>query len=150
MTVPCSYCGTPITGRKSRFTHTRGKNRYCSKECTASGLRMSANERLKKPAVTLLGAHYIKEYGGKRCAVCGFDRFVEFAHIIARKDGGTIDPVNIIPLCPNHHRLFDRNLLNEGESEIIKPRIEKANQSPNSRFKVVPIEELPCPTYLSQ
>jgi HNH endonuclease len=34
------------------------------------------------------------------------------AHIISKKDGGSYRAENILILCPNCHRMFDRNLLN--------------------------------------
>lgn len=53
-----------------------------------------------------------ERYGG-RCAIpeCGFDSVVEIAHIVPRSLGGTDEPSNLLVLCPNHHAMFDRGLL---------------------------------------
>lgn len=55
------------------------------------------------------------------CCVCGFNRSVDFAHIVWKKDGGKIRKDNIAILCPNHHRLFDSGKLTEEEFALIKP-----------------------------
>jgi predicted restriction endonuclease len=54
----------------------------------------------------------------KACVVCGYDKFVDVAHIkpvaafspqAKLKDINA--PENLIYLCPNHHREFDRGYL---------------------------------------
>jgi predicted restriction endonuclease len=54
------------------------------------------------------------------CSICGFKRFVELCHIKWEKDGGKVNKANITILCPNHHRLFDHNLLTAEELSKIK------------------------------
>ena len=46
----------------------------------------------------------------KKCHLCVFDRFVHLHHI-----NGKNDNENLMPLCPNHHELLHRGLLNEYE-----------------------------------
>jgi 5-methylcytosine-specific restriction endonuclease McrA len=60
------------------------------------------------------------------CLICGEKRVVEFCHVIPLKEGGTSDIYNIIPLCANHHYLFDQKKLTDDEYEKIKPAIERA------------------------
>lgn len=55
---------------------------------------------------------------GRNCIICGFDRVVEAAHIIPACKNGATEGWNLLVLCPNHHKLFDRDLLDE--SEILK------------------------------
>lgn len=61
---------------------------------------------------------YKKSGRPKRCAVCGYDKFVEIAHIKAVSefdesalisDINSID--NLIALCPNHHWEYDNGVL---------------------------------------
>jgi len=49
----------------------------------------------------------------KKCMVCGYDKFVDWHHIIPRKEGGTHDVRNTIMLCPNHHREADQGLISK-------------------------------------
>lgn len=56
------------------------------------------------------------------CEICGFSRFIELAHILPARFGFPAEPWNILELCPNHHRLFDRNILTADEFQIILPR----------------------------
>lgn len=60
-----------------------------------------------------------KDLYGRTCLICGFDRCVEYAHVIPAARGGTIHPDNIVPLCPNHHTLYDRQKLSHDEMDIM-------------------------------
>jgi predicted restriction endonuclease len=71
------------------------------------------------------------------CQLCGFDRYVEWAHLIPRSDGGTVISDNIAILCPNHHRLFDHGLLSAEEATVIDALKERAMANPNSVLKLV-------------
>lgn len=53
---------------------------------------------------------------GMECLVCKEGRVVEMAHIIPRRlVGDELGELNLIPLCPTHHVLFDRQLFSPGE-----------------------------------
>lgn len=55
-------------------------------------------------------AHIYELFGGK-CYVCGFDEVVEVHHIVPRAIGGKDHPENLVLLCPNHHALADRGMI---------------------------------------
>jgi hypothetical protein len=48
-----------------------------------------------------------------RCVFCGYEirEALEAAHIVGKGEQGSDDARNGLPLCRNHHRLFDLNLL---------------------------------------
>lgn len=53
-----------------------------------------------------------------KCAICGYDKHIEIAHIkaVSEFDDSALlteinHPDNLIALCPNHHWEFDNNLL---------------------------------------
>lgn len=52
----------------------------------------------------------LRKYGYK-CAICGYDKFVNACHIKPRFQGGSDDISNAIVLCPNHHAEFDYGIL---------------------------------------
>jgi len=56
----------------------------------------------------------------KKCCICGFDRRVEMCHLIPHSKNGYYTLDNILPLCPNHHKCLDRNLLFDNEYEAIQ------------------------------
>ena len=64
-----------------------------------------------------------REY--KECQICGFDRIIEIAHILPAAKGGQLSKENTVPLCPNHHHLFDHNRLLKEEFEKIKDKVLK-------------------------
>lgn len=62
----------------------------------------------------------------KKCRVCGYDTFCEISHVRAVadfpetalvKDINSID--NLVPLCPNHHKEYDHNLLSKEDKKKI-------------------------------
>ena len=62
----------------------------------------------------------------RACVICGFSRAVDGAHIVAAMDGGPRTEWNIVPLCPNHHRLYDRAGLLPEEEDLLAPFVGKA------------------------
>jgi len=61
-----------------------------------------------------------------KCCICGWDKAsVDWAHITPRNEGGDYNYKNIVPLCPNHHRLFDIGLLTAKEAQQITEFIER-------------------------
>ena len=62
----------------------------------------------------------------KECAVCGYDKHIEIAHIKGVSEFGSDaliaeinDINNLVGLCPNHHWEFDNNQLSEEEKKKI-------------------------------
>lgn len=56
----------------------------------------------------------------KPCIICGEGRYTEKCHIINRAFDGTFKQfgcyeINLFSLCPTHHKLFDKGLLNKEE-----------------------------------
>jgi len=81
-------------------------------------------KRVSKTRVQTLEGSRRQE--AKTCEICGWDRFVELAHIVPACKGGTYEKINILFLCPNHHRLFDGDELTVEEWNKIKGRVKKA------------------------
>jgi len=97
--VLCSTCSAPTNPIRTLFdgsTHRIGTH----------------------PPRRLLSAGYYEN----ACAICREDRYVELAHIIPQADGGSGEPWNILSLCPNHHRYFDKGLLRPDEIDCIREK----------------------------
>jgi len=72
-----------------------------------------------------LARRILKENGLLKCELlgCGFEDCVDMAHVLARRDGGTLDiDTNILILCPNHHRMFDEGILKINPKKILASR----------------------------
>lgn len=136
-TLECMFCGAPVTRRVSAFFRGGAKRIFCDHTC-------SARWRSANPTSIRFGKAlqpHQRQIYGTSCILCGFDRVVEYAHIIPARRGGTIHPDNIVPLCPNHHTLMDRDLLTSEESESLDDFIIRAWSSPNAaRFPDTPAE----------
>lgn len=65
----------------------------------------------------------------QQCCICGFNRIVELAHIVPASKGGPLSYDNTLPLCPNHHHLFDNKKLTDSELSFIKIQLEIRNAS---------------------
>lgn len=120
-TNPCCICGTIVIRRLSEF---RGKAATCSQQCRIKRMMQTRTapvpKYLSRSAVNIKNRKHIY---GSSCLICQFDRVIDYAHIVPTSKGGTVSPENILPLCPNHHRLFDRNKLTEQELCKISHRI---------------------------
>lgn len=60
------------------------------------------------------------------CVICGYDRYVESAHVIPKAQGGPREDWNLVPLCPNHHRLYDGGMFTKEEHSAMHPYTEVA------------------------
>ena len=69
---------------------------------TYKGLKADFRKKLKKLDL---------EKSFSRCWVCDYDRSIDLAHILERKNGGGYSIENIAALCPNCHRNFDQQKL---------------------------------------
>lgn len=56
----------------------------------------------------------------KHCLICGWDKaHVDWCHIIPDYKWGDYSINNIVPLCPNHHRVLDHGSLMDYEIQSI-------------------------------
>ncbi|UNK47101.1 HNH endonuclease [Arthrobacter sulfonylureivorans] len=67
--------------------------------------------RKNRPNQNRFAFQVFKRYG-ESCAVCNVSssELVQAAHLISKKNKGTDDPRNGLPLCANHHLAFDKDL----------------------------------------
>ena len=55
------------------------------------------------------------------CCICDWKRAsIDLCHVRPHRFNGFYELENIIPLCPNHHRLFDKDGLESWEYESIQ------------------------------
>ncbi len=54
------------------------------------------------------------------CLICRDKRNVEVCHVVPHAWGGTLHRGNLIPLCPTHHKGYDRNNLTEDEKHNLR------------------------------
>lgn len=97
-----------INERVNILTKTKGEIFLCRKtwQSARSSIRKIAQKR------------FLKANPDCKCAICGYDRHIEVAHIKAVSefdDNATINEINsldnLIGLCPNHHWEYDNGLL---------------------------------------
>ncbi len=111
--ITCGWCKNPVPDGSTRYV----KNYvFCSRECFFNH-RNSITDFTR--TYGFIDKSKSDRIYGKSCVVCGFERTVDRAHIIPGCKGGTIHPSNIVTLCPNHHRLYDRGLLDADEKSIM-------------------------------
>lgn len=113
--VSCARCGKPVVTRKGV-----GGRVFCSRKCFGK-FQTEQAQRHRNPKASLRRAEKraLREAHGVACFICGFDRAIDWCHIIPRRNGGGAGKENVIPLCPNHHRLFDRQELTPKEQAAI-------------------------------
>jgi hypothetical protein len=140
ITQPCANpdCGNEVTflpgqrgaGRRS-VRIINGKSYgysdrvYCSLTCKHIGQRAIMTGRRPNGGIYTSPATFrviARQEFIDKCALCGWDQApCDVCHIIARKDGGTDDIDNVVMLCPNHHRLFDRGQIDIDVIHLVRP-----------------------------
>lgn len=107
---------------KIKFKTPKGskdEKTVCSRSCSNTYFRSGENNPNYKDGFDG-DKEYRKicfKYHPKKCCVCGFDHIVEVHHMDCNKTNN--DPKNLIPLCPNHHRMFHSRY-----RQLVSPLIE--------------------------
>lgn len=104
--TPCPKCGT--------LKHP--KQETCSTACYNSLFRSGVNNPNHKNGNnyrTICFNHHEKS-----CCVCGFDLIVEVHHMDENNKNN--DPKNLIPLCPNHHKVWHSRYRHLIEEQVLE------------------------------
>jgi hypothetical protein len=109
-TKKCERCNKEFTINVFTASKSPSLRRFCSKVC---GRAKAAESKVPKRYRTLAK----RAYGELKCCVCGFTKIVDIHH--ADHNHSNNDPKNLIPLCPNHHRMYHSKYVEE-----VKPFIE--------------------------
>lgn len=113
-------CGGKMYYRSTTCARCRSKaQRVIRRERTLDDILTRGPSRTKWTQVRRDANQVLEEIDREKvCAICGFDVYVECCHIKAIvdfpletqvKDVNT--PTNLIYLCPNHHKMLDKGLL---------------------------------------
>lgn len=70
----------------------------------------------------------LKELGIKTCEICEHSRCIDLAHIKPRNEGGKLVKENVLVLCPNDHRAFDKGKLTKEEFLKVKAKVRAAEK----------------------
>jgi endogenous inhibitor of DNA gyrase (YacG/DUF329 family) len=109
-TRDCAHCGTPFT----YYDSSKRPNLYCSHKCSAivRGRRTRGANNPRYTGVYVNSLSFRSSVRVRfidRCAICGWDEDSnDICHIVPTSQGGEHAVENVVMLCPNHHRLFDR------------------------------------------
>lgn len=111
-TVKCMNCNVLIV-RKSPCFLIGAK--YCNRECYANHRRSDRVPRTS-PYHRIPRSLFIntisRAFMFDDCGICGWNETsCDLAHIVPLKDGGLDILENTVILCPNHHRMFDRGMI---------------------------------------
>ena len=102
VTKICPVCGVEFTTAQGRGD----EKTVCSHSCSNTHFRSGENNGSWIDGRSKFGGIYRTvcfEYWPHKCALCDWDLVVEVHHIDGDSDNN--HPDNLIPLCPNHHRL---------------------------------------------
>jgi YHS domain-containing protein len=122
--LTCEQCGVTFLVRPYNAATRRFCSRACynefrygkstggngGRDCTgaANSNFRGTNNRTTARQVAL--RHFPRE-----CMICGFNIVVSTHHITPRRHGGSNQPENLAVLCPNHHAMADRGMIDKEE-----------------------------------
>ena len=67
----------------------------------------------------------------QKCIICGFKEIVDLHHFDQNSKNNNLS--NLIPLCPNHHKMFHDQRYNE----LIKNKIKERKEELSDLYKKV-------------
>jgi len=108
ITKICHYCEQSYQTQAKRSLYC---TRSCSEKARKARTVKAGNQNTNR---SLLQKRIIKKLGPKefKCFICEWNEVMcDIHHIIAKSKGGSDNFDNLTVLCPNHHRLADRNKL---------------------------------------
>lgn len=110
----CPVCKTKFKTPKG----SKDEKTVCSRSCSNTYFRSGENNPNFKGEEKDQAYRYICfKHHPKKCCICGFDHIVDVHHMDCNKTNN--DPKNLIPLCPNHHRMFHSRY-----RQLVSPLIE--------------------------
>lgn len=118
----CPICGEPKgdQSKTCRNCNTNARWELARRAKIKDYFRDKSPSRAKYTDIRKWARKFIKESGREeKCEICGFDVYVEVCHrksISSFSGDSLLDEVNsldnLIYLCPNHHVMFDKGLIN--------------------------------------
>lgn len=131
----CKHCGKtfhiyPYRSREAAF---------CSRDCFYEYRVKQTNGNYKGQRADISPSYFRKHK--RQCAICGFDIVVALHHITPKAEGGPDTFDNLIPLCPNHHAMADRELISRDELFSIRQKIKLNTSNPQDHDATAPQSE---------
>lgn len=109
----CLSCG------KEFKTHGGKDSKYCSRLCFNKHRSENGwgdnNPNYRHGTNRSTAISVAKRHFNMSCMICGFDIAVTIHHIKPISDGGKNNPDNLSVLCPNHHAMVHKGLIQDSE-----------------------------------
>ena len=111
----CPVCGKIFKTSKG----TKREKQVCSCACSNTYFRSGENNPNYKDGFDGDKAYrkICFKHHPKKCCICEFDHIVEVHHMDCNRENN--NPNNLIPLCPNHHKMFHSRY-----RQLVSPLIE--------------------------
>ena len=108
-TKECVRCGNSFTFEARYKTKAYKEKKYCSRSCSNNRSDWWKGNASRYRTICF-------QYHPKQCIICGFDKIVEVHHRDHNRNNN--EPMNLIPLCPNHHQMLHSKWRNDVVPEI--------------------------------
>jgi|TARA_R110002096_G_scaffold91501_1_gene207013 hypothetical protein len=109
-TKECKRCGKSFTFEARLKTKKYERTLYCSRSCANNRSDWWQGKAVRYRTICF-------QNHPKECIVCGFDKIVEVHH--RDHNHSNNEPMNLIPLCPNHHQMLHSKKYNNEVTEGI-------------------------------
>lgn len=116
----CEVCGKSFSWTGRQNTKSYEKARFCSRVCS-NNRQVSWDAKIQSGKASGKHIEYRKiafKLHGEKCVVCGFDKVLEVHHIDHNRSNNKKE--NLVPLCPNHHRMIHNSKYSKELIGVIK------------------------------
>ena len=113
ITLICEHCGKPYTATVNRLRTSR----FCSRVCSSAHRKLAFigpnNPNFRHGLSQVSAKRIALTFYEPRCAICGWNTIIDVHHITKKIHGGTNEVDNLIVLCPNHHKMAERDMISK-------------------------------------
>ncbi len=119
----CQCCGKEFIFKGRLKTKKYEEAKFCSRSC-ANNRQSVWDAKIQEGESNGKWVRYrvvAFKHHGEKCVVCGFDKVLEVHHLDKNRDNNSKE--NLVPLCPNHHRMIHTPEFAEEVLDTIKYRV---------------------------
>jgi predicted transcriptional regulator len=129
-----STAGTSYADIAAKYDVSYGMVMYYMKKAGHISPKNKQKKHHEHRTLSVEKTKLLKELAIKSCEICDHGRCLDLAHIKPKNEGGKLVKENVLVLCPNDHRAFDKGKLTQDEFLKVKAKVRAAEKQYNHKL----------------